>query len=124
MPSKSNALHSMQTGAVKARAGLRNKPRVFFRELREDEIRDYFVLDPLIKVANREQDAFRLVAVALLLLIAGVEGFELLIRSESGRNKSVANADHFFGKGLGDLDGSFVSLRRAAKYTGVFRTWC
>jgi hypothetical protein len=91
--------------AVKTCASFRNEFGIVFGERRRGELQKDVVLDPLLKVANREQDAFCLVAVAVLLLIAGVEGFELLLRLEFGQQESMSDADLVFSKGFDDFGG-------------------
>ena len=94
----SGALWAMETSA-----SLWSKLGIVFGERRRDEFKEDVVLDPLLKVANWEQDVLRPVSVAVLLLIASVEGFDLLLRLEFGQQESMSDTDLVFGKGFDDF---------------------
>ena len=89
------SLRALETGA-----GLRNKFGVVFGEWRGGQFQKDVVLNPLLKVANWKQNSLRLVAVVVLLLKAGVKGFELLLGLHFGQQESMADADFVFGKSL------------------------
>ena len=66
--------------AVDASSGLGHKLRILFREWRGGKVQQNVVLDPLLEMADREQDALGLSAVDIGFLMAGGECFLLLFR--------------------------------------------
>jgi hypothetical protein len=76
--------------AIEASSGLWHKRGVFFRERRGRKLQQNVVLNPLLQVPNRKQDALDLVAVGVLLLIASSEGFLLLRGLQLGKQKGMA----------------------------------
>ena len=106
--------------AVETGASLRNEVGVALGERRRGQLQEDVVLDPLLKVANREQDALRFAAVAVLFLIAGFEGIELLFRLEFGQQESMTDADLVFGKSFDDFGCKLRQPKPGSDVCGTF----
>ena len=95
-------------GAIDAGTGLGHKLRVLFRERRGGKLQQNVVLNPLLEMADGEQDALGLAAVRVRFLIAGGECFLLLFGLKLRQQKRVAHADLVLGEGFGDCRGKLV----------------
>ena len=77
------------------------------------------MLDPLLQMANREQDALALAAVRILLLIASGECFFLLRGLQFGQQERVAHADFILGKGFDNGGGKLDQSQSRCDVCGI-----
>ena len=107
-------------GAIDAGTGLGHKLRVLFRERRGGKLQQNVVLDPLLEMADGEQDALWLAAVGVGLLIASGECFLLLFWLELRQEQRVAHADLVLGKGFGHCRGKLCEAGAGSNVCGRF----
>jgi len=91
--------------AIEASSRIWHKLRVFFGEWRGCKLQQNVVLNPMLKLANWQEDALGFVGAPVLLLIASCESFFLLLRLQLGQQERVAHADFILGKGFDDSRG-------------------
>lgn len=58
-------------GTIDTGTGLAHKLRIILRERRGCKLQQYIVLNPLLKMADREQDSLGLAAVGIVFLAPG-----------------------------------------------------